>query len=241
MRAALLFPFLFFATIVAAQPQLENSGYEDWTELGTATEEPTQWSSVKTSDGGEFLNAFAPQLCWQSSEAHSGGFSVNLRTVNSAIGAASGLLTNGRVHAEFNISNSYVFSDANNEQWNTGCGSRPDSLIGWFRSAPEPGDFARITALMHVDEGKLPRFETYPNWVGTANWTGPSEEQLEWTRFSVPFSYIDDRMPEYVLLAMSCGEAIRPSGMPTLKCAKSPAMVRAAPCSSRQTCCCMGV
>ncbi|MEZ4737798.1 MAG: hypothetical protein R2818_00160 [Flavobacteriales bacterium] len=207
MRSTPLIPFLFFALQVAAQPQLENAGYEDWTELGTATEEPAQWSSVKTSDGGTFINNLAPQLCWRSDDAHTGSYSVNLRTVNSLAGAAAGLLTNGRVHAEFSISNSYVFSDQVTAEWNTLCSSRPDSLVGWYKAAPQPGDFAKVTALMHVDEGKIPVFNTLPNWVGTARWQAASATVTEWTRFSVPFVYLDERIPEFVLLVMTSGDS----------------------------------
>lgn len=198
---------LCLASLLRAQPQLENAGFEDWGDVGTATEEPLEWSSVKTSDGGALINGFAPQLCWRDSDAHTGLFSTDLRTVSSIAGAAAGLLTNGRVHAEFTVANSYVFSDLTNSGWNTVCGSRPDSLIGWFKAAPQPGDHAKITALMHVATGKLPMFDTYPNWVGTATWTGPDVEQSVWTRFSVPFVYIDNRQPEHVLLAMSCGDS----------------------------------
>ena len=196
---------LSLAPLLWAQPQLENAGFEDWNNVGTATEEPLEWSSVKTSDGGTVINNFAPQLCWQDPDAHTGSFSANLRTVSSIAGPAAGLLTNGRVHAEFTVANSYVFSDLANADWNTVCGSRPDSLIGWFKATPQPGDHAKITALMHVDQGKLPMFDTYPNWVGAATWVGPEVDQTEWTRFSVPFVYLDNRQPELVLLAMSCG------------------------------------
>lgn len=198
---------LCLAPLLWAQPQLENAGFEEWNSVGTATEEPLEWSSVKTSDGGSLINSFAPQLCWRDPVAHTGSFSANLRTVTSIAGPAAGLLTNGRVHAELTVANSYVFSDLGNSDWNTVCGSRPDSLIGWFKATPQPGDHAKITALLHVGQGKLPMFDTYPNWVGTATWVGPLVDQPEWTRFSVPFVYIDGRQPEHVLLAMSCGDS----------------------------------
>jgi len=207
MRIAVLFPFLLLTSFLFAQPQLENASYETWTDAGVNTQEPTEWSSVKTSDGGSLINTFAPQMCWQSTDAHTGSYSVNLRTVTSALGAATGLLTNGRVHAEFTIANSYVFSDLGTAEWNTVCGSRPDSLIGWYKASPAPGDRAKITALMHVEQGKLPMFDTYPNWVGMAAWGANGDTVSTWSRFSVPFTYLDARAPEHVLLAMSCGDS----------------------------------
>lgn len=207
MRITLLFPSLFLTTLLFAQPQLENAGYETWVDVSSATAEPVEWSSVKSSDGGSLINAFAPQLCWRSPDAHTGEYSVNLRTVTSAVGAATGLLTNGRVHAEFTVANSYVFSDLANAEWNTVCGSRPDSLIGWYKATPAPGDHAKITALMHVAQGKMPMFDTYPNWVGSAAWTANGDTVSTWTRFAVPFNYLDERAPEHVLLAMACGDS----------------------------------
>ena len=207
MRIAILFPSLLLTTFLFAQPQLENASYESWTDVGSATEEPVEWSSVKTSDGGGLINTFAPQLCWRSTDAHTGTYSLNLRTVTSAVGAATGLLTNGRVHAEFTIANSYVFSDLVTAEWNTVCGSRPDSLIGWYKASPASGDRAKVTALMHVEQGKLPMFDTYPNWVGTAAWGANGDTVSTWSRFSVPFNYLDERSPEHVLLAVSCGDS----------------------------------
>ena len=206
MRNSVLGITLFSATFLSAQPQLDNASFETWTDLGVATEEPGEWSSVKTSDGGSTINSFAPQMCWRSTEAHTGMYSVNLRTVNSLVGSATGLLTNGRVHAEFTIANSYVFTDGANNEWNTECGSRPDSLIGWYKATPEVGDFARIGALMHVDAGKLPAFDTGANWVGTADWAASTGAVDTWTRFSMPFNYTDARTPEHILLVMTAGD-----------------------------------
>ena len=207
MRHATLLPLFAFATIASAQPQLDNPGFETWQSVGTATEEPEQWSSVKTSDGGTLINNLAPQMVWQSADAHSGSWSANLRTVSSILGAATGLLTNGRVHAELQIENSYVFTDSTNSDWNTLCASRPDSLIGWFKYAPLPGDKAVIGVLLHVDDGKLPGFGTEPNWVGGADWESASATVATWERISVPFYYIDNRVPDYLLMIMTTGDS----------------------------------
>lgn len=124
------FVFSVTAAIAMAQPQPLNSGFETWQNLGTGTEEPEEWSSLKTSDGGTFVNNFAPQVCWQSSDAHTGSFSVNVRTVTSLIGAANGIVTCGRVHAELDPANGRVFTEASDPQWHQALTSRPDSLVG---------------------------------------------------------------------------------------------------------------
>lgn len=203
-----LFMLLLLPVIAQAQPQLQNASFETWTNAGAATQEPTDWSSLKTSDGGAILNGLVPQLCWRSDDAHTGNYSVNLRTVSSVAGDANGLLTNGRVHAEFNIANSYMFTDQGDAQWNTPMGgSRPDSLVGWYKAAPEPGDRSNIGALLHVDEGRLPAFGTEANWVGGASWKAPSAQVGQWTRFSSPFQYSSGAAPEWVLLILTAGDS----------------------------------
>ncbi|MCB9183274.1 MAG: hypothetical protein H6591_05100 [Flavobacteriales bacterium] len=190
-----------------AQPQFENASFEAWNNVGQATEEPVDWSSLKTSDGGIIINSLVPQLCWRSTDAHSGSYSVNLRTVNSAAGTANGLLTNGRVHAELNISNSYMFTDQGDGQWNTPMGSRPDSLVGWYKSSPTGTDRANIGGLLHVDEGRLPAFGTEANWVAGVSWKGPFAQVGTWTRFSKEFTYINGNAPEWILMILTAGDS----------------------------------
>lgn len=190
-----------------AQPQLENPGFETWNNAGQATEEPSEWSSLKTSDGGALINSLVPQLCWRSDDAHTGTRSVNLRTVSSLAGDANGLLTNGRVHAELDVQNSYMFTDQENAQWHTPMASRPDSLVGWFKAQPEPGDRANIGALLHVSDGRLPAFGTEGNYVAGASWKAPYGEVASWTRFAVPFQYLNNTPPEYVLLILTAGDS----------------------------------
>ncbi|MBK8950700.1 MAG: hypothetical protein IPM68_18150 [Flavobacteriales bacterium] len=205
-RTTLAFPLLISLPLLA-QPQLDNPGFESWQNVGTGTEEPTEWSSVKTSDGGTLINNLAPQMVWRSSDAHSGSYSVNIRTVSSFLGPATGLLTNGRVHAELQVENSYVFTDTLNGDWSTACASRPDSLIGWYKYTPQPGDQAVIGVLMHVDDAKLPAFGTELNWVGGADWTSASATVGAWTRFATPFVYTDNREPEHILMIMTSGDS----------------------------------
>ena len=190
-----------------AQPQLENASFEAWDNAGQAAQEPQQWSSLKTSDGGAFINGLVPQLCWRSDDARTGQYSVNLRTVSSVIGAANGLLTNGRVHAELNVANSYMYTVQDNEQWRTAMTSRPDSIVGWFKAAPQTGDRANVGALLHVDEGRLPAFGTEGNYVAGASWKAPFGSVSEWTRFSAPFQYLNDWQPEWILLILTAGDS----------------------------------
>lgn len=205
-RARLL-PLALLAVGAAAQPQLENPSFEAWDNAGQATQEPQQWSSLKTSDGGSFINSLVPQLCWRSTDARTGQYSVNLRTVGSVIGPANGLLTNGRVHAELNVANSYVYTDQGSEPWRAAITGRPDSLVGWFKAAPQAGDRANVGALLHVNDGRLPAFGTEANYVAGASWKAPFGAVGQWTRFSTPFQYLNDWQPQWILLILTAGDS----------------------------------
>lgn len=209
MKISAFVSFLAVAAppILQAQPQLENPSFESWDNAGQATQEPQQWSSLKTSDGGALINSLVPQLCWRSDDARTGQHSVNLRTVSSVVGAANGLLTNGRVHAELDVADSYMYTVQDNEQWRTAMTSRPDSIVGWFKAAPQSGDRANVGALLHVDEGRLPAFGTEGNYVAGASWKAPFGNVSEWTRFSAPFQYLNDWQPEWILLILTAGDS----------------------------------
>lgn len=196
------------ANVVLAQPQPLNSGFETWQNLGTGTEEPEEWSSIKTSDGGTFVNNFAPQVCWRSSEAHTGSYSVNVRTVTSPIGAANGIVTCGRVHAELDPANGRVFTEASDPQWHQVLTSRPDSVVGWYRTTVQTGDYPTIDAIIHTGAASIPENGTIGNWVATANWDGVSANAGEWTRFSAPFNYFSVNAPAYFLMVLTSGDSL---------------------------------
>ena len=204
LPAALLAPVL-----ALAQPQFSNPGFENWQNLGTGTEEPTEWSSIKTRDGGSFINNLAPQVSWRSTDFHSGAYSVQLKSVNTSIGiVANGTLTCGRVHAELNPNNGYVFTDAANADWNQVLTSRPDSLTGWFKANPQPGDKGKVEAVLHTGAGQLPQGTTFPNFIARARWIAPSATVGTWTRFSVPFNYYNAGTPSHILLVLTSGDSL---------------------------------
>ncbi|MCB0793857.1 MAG: hypothetical protein KDB88_03895, partial [Flavobacteriales bacterium] len=199
---------LLMPTLVLAQPQISNSGFETWTGLGGATEEPSEWSSIKTSDGGSLINQLAPQVCWQDADAHTGSYSVRLETVSAIIGAANGIITTGRVHAELTPENGYVFTDQGNTQWNQAMTSRPDSMIGWYKAMPNAGDHGKVEIILHTGAGSIPENGTFGNWVGRARWEPASATVTTWTRFSVPFFYYNSNTPQWALAALTAGDSL---------------------------------
>lgn len=193
--------------IVNYGQQLENPGFENWENAGTVKDEPVDWSTIKTSDDPG-ISSVAPVTFDRSDDAHSGNYSLKLYNLSVFGLVATGAITNGRFHAEFDLDASYSFTQANDPQWHTPFTWHPDSLTGWFKFYPREDDRAQFKVILHVDECKLPENGTLPNWVGMAVYvTEPGVTYDTWTRFSVPFEYFSDIIPEYELTVLNSGDS----------------------------------
>jgi hypothetical protein len=207
MKRSLLFTVLLLhGSFFIAQQQLENPSFENWENTGSPTEEPTEWSSIKTSDAGSFLNSSAPQVCEQSTDAHTGTYSVRLENKSVFGIVATGTLTNGRAHADTDPEKGYVFTDANDSNWNTPFTDRPDSLTGWYKYAPSSGDKAKVEAIIHSGAAKNPEKGTAGNFIGRARFVTDTAA-IVWTRFSVPFSYFNGNASSHILLVLTSGDS----------------------------------
>ena len=188
------------------QSQFENPGFEEWEEVGTPYEEPTNWSSIKTSDHS--ASSASPKVIGISDDAHSGNYSIYL--INKYVGlidyVAPGNITNGRIHVSPDLDpfKSNVFTDIHNDQWNTPLTHRPDSVVGWYKANPVPGDFPTVKVILHADSNSIPGDSL--KWIARAYWKGERGVVVdEWTRFSAPFDYYLDDTPEYILSAITSG------------------------------------
>jgi len=143
MRKTILLYFISLSAIGFSQTQLENPGFEGtWENVSGAEDEPYDWSSLKTADA---LAALAPVVAFQeATNPHSGTRCIRLQNVTSFGVVANGLLTNGRVHADFDPALGYIFTNTTDPQWNTPFTNRPDSLVGWFRYDPSGSDKGKI-------------------------------------------------------------------------------------------------
>ncbi len=208
LLSALLIPILFFNAFGQA---IENPGFEDWEDAGTVIDEPVNWSSIKTSDAGSLVNNAAPVVWGQSDDAHTGNYSIeltNVLTLGTII--ATGTITNGRVHADFNPNAAFIYTNPDDERWHTTFTGRPDSVIVWAKYTPAGTDTAQVKVLLHVNEGTLPITpENQMNRIGYAqiNITGTVDT---WTRFAAAFEYDSEQNPEYILMALTSGAGITP-------------------------------
>jgi hypothetical protein len=184
-----------------SQQQPENAGFENWETIsGLTTQEPVDWSSIKTSDNSG-INPLAPYVWDKSTDSHSGIYSVKLENKNTFVGiVAAGLMTNGRVHAEI-TGNGWVFTDINNSQWNTPLTQKPDSIVVWAKFTSVSGDVAQARALLHTGSAKTPD-AAQTNWIATAQIDIPTSVST-WTRFSAPFTYLNSNTPQYILIVLN--------------------------------------
>ena len=199
-----LFSLIILISTLAAQQQMQNPGFEQWEDVDVVTDEPKHWSSIKKSDDLG-LTGLAPVVWGRSTDAHSGNYSLSLFNFYVALinDVATGMITNGRVHANLNTDSSYVFTDVNNKQWHGVLTDRPDSIAGWFKCNPAIGDFGTVKFLLHTGEAHIPGYLN--NSIAEANYELPTQEVTQWTRFSAPFIYTSSSNPEYFLAVITSG------------------------------------
>ena len=200
---------VFMAIWSYGQQQPENPGFETWENVGLDRPEPVDWSSIKTSDGGSFVNGFAPYVWDQSTDAHTGSYSVKLET-GTVLGInAPGTVTNGRIHATL-AGEGWAFTVPTDPQWNTPLTQKPDSVAIWLKYSPAGNDVAQVKALLHTGTAKIPDVNS-ANYVALAEIYVP-DATATWTRFSAPFTYFNSTDPEYILFVVSTADEVATLG-----------------------------
>jgi hypothetical protein len=149
----------------------------------------------------------APNVCFRSSIAHSGQYSIKLENKLTLI-VANGTATNGRIHPNLITSLAYMYTDTIDGHWNTPFTARPDSLTGWFLYTPQGGDSLEVYAILHRGFGKQP--DETSNWIARAYFRSSANTGDKWMRFSTPFIYYSDQTPEYVLAILNSGNGYNP-------------------------------
>ncbi len=200
----LLLITLVISNNLLSQQQIQNPGFEEWEDVGLSKEEPTHWSSIKTSDNLS-LNIHAPIVWDKSTDAHSGNYSLYLFNyyVSLISHVATGTISNGRFHADMDPDLGYAFTDPNNPMYHGVLTDKPDSVVGWYKCNPAVGDFGTIKFLLHTGYAAIPGDES--NYIAMAYQELPSVEVNKWTRFSIPFVYTSGDTPEYFLSILTSG------------------------------------
>ncbi|MEZ5084084.1 MAG: hypothetical protein R2750_11640 [Bacteroidales bacterium] len=194
---------IFAAIWSYGQQQPENPGFETWENVGLNRPEPVDWSSIKTSDGGSIVNGFAPYVWDQSTDAHTGTYSIKLET-GTVLGInAPGTVTNGRIHATLG-GEGWAFTEPGNDLWSTPMTQKPDSVAIWVKNLPVGNDVAQVKALLHTGAAIIPDV-TSANYVALAEIYIPNVITT-WTRVSAPFNYFNSTDPEYILFVISTAD-----------------------------------
>lgn len=204
----LLLAFCLATTTLLAQTAVPNGGFENWTNAGGSSEEPTSWNSNKTGGGNA---SAAPQTCFREGNPHSGTYCLRIKATTYFGVTVNGICATGRVEApSFSSSDGYVGTVTSNANFNSPFTGRPDSLVGWYKFTSAGSNPGTVQVNLHTGAGALPESGTYqgnttPNVVGRAVFNTPTSTVSGWTRFSVPFVYVNNSTPAYFLAVINTG------------------------------------
>src|SRR5689334_2143512 len=102
MKKLLLVITTLFSAVSFAQTPIPNGTMEAWQNVGSATEEPTEWNSLMTGNLCGLCSFGAQQLCYRESavaNVHSGTYSAKIITKVILGNPANGVMTLGQVVA----------------------------------------------------------------------------------------------------------------------------------------------
>ncbi len=192
-----------------AQTAVPNGEYENWQNVGQSTEEPTNWNSNKT--GGGFATS-GPQTCFRDTSTINGGsYCMKIKTGSYFGIVVNGSGTTGKVEApSTSKSEGYIHTIAGDPSYSSAFTGRPDSIVFWYRYTKAGSDYPKIETRLHVGNAYAPETpvngnhpDSTVNIVARALWNGPANSVATWTRISIPFTYVDARTPQYILVTMT--------------------------------------
>ncbi|CAA6829629.1 MAG: Unknown protein [uncultured Aureispira sp.] len=208
---------LFSTTLMFGQTTIPNGDFENWQSIGTADEEPTNWSGNKTGSG--FAN-LGPQTCFrESSNPHTGSYCLKLDNGSFFGTPINATATTGRIEApSSNPTDGYINTLTTNADHNTPFTGRPDSLVGWFRFDQGGTDVGRIQAILHdnFNVSNPDQGGSAAHIISEAAFDLPNGNTAAWTRFAVPFNYNNGSTPEYILLIATASSTIGSANSSTI-------------------------
>lgn len=209
MKAITFFILILLCSTLQAQ-QLGNASFEDWDNLGSNSEEPTNWSSFKTATGS--FAAFGSKQVERSSIVRTGAtglYSARIWSKSTLGIMANGVLTTGRMNmGSSNLSSpdNYNYTVLNDAAFSESLIFAPDSIVFWARYTAAASESAGMHAIIHDEfavQDPLDAAST-PYVVAEADLQF-SPTNNAWVRFSTPFTYTVNTglAPKYILLTFS--------------------------------------
>jgi hypothetical protein len=157
----LLISLMLTGVAAMAQPQLENTGFENWENLTSNTREPNEWNSIKTGGGNASTpNGFVVDRSTTVRPGTAGLYSALVETKNFLVVVVNvtvnGVVTNGRVEAPtFQAADGYIRTKTDDQNFYTSITDRPDSIVVWVNYQPSGNDQGSFEVILHdvVDNG----------------------------------------------------------------------------------------
>lgn len=180
------------STIILAQQQPDNAGFENWDATGTNNEEPTDWNGMMTGNLCTFCQFGASQRVFRDdSEVHGGTYSARIESTEAAGVTVNGTITTGRVTApSTNPSEGYNVTLTANGNFNHPFTDMPDSLVFWAKyNITDASDSARVSFVLHDNYG----LQDPQNAASTAHVVASARTNFQtggvWQRMALAFDY----------------------------------------------------
>ena len=129
--------FSLITSFALTAQQIDNGAMESWDNLGSSTEEPSNWNSFMSASGG--LALFGSQQVEQSSNvpaSSSGSYSARVFSKSTIGIIANGNLTLGRINMGSSTpssSQNYNYTVTGDSDFSQELTSSPDSIVFWVK------------------------------------------------------------------------------------------------------------
>ncbi|MFN5506627.1 MAG: T9SS type A sorting domain-containing protein [Flavobacteriia bacterium] len=203
-------PFLLLLSLPFRAQQIGNAGFENWDNLGSNQEEPTNWSSFKTATGS--FAAFASKQVERSGTVRSGAsgsYSARIWSKSTLGIMANGVLTTGRMNmgsSSLSSPDNYNYTVLNDAAFSESLTLAPDSIVFWARYSAAASEKAGMHAIIH-DQFAVqdPLNATSTPYVVAESDLQFSPTNNQWVRYSVPFVYTVNTglVPKFILLTFT--------------------------------------
>lgn len=185
MKKIYLLFISILATSVVFSQALPNASFDNWTNAGSY-DDPDNWNTLNS------LTATFGVVTVQKAtgaDIHTGAAAIKMVTLSVLGQNANGLATTGTINvAGMTVDGGIPYT------------LRPDSIIGWYKCAPQGADFG------FVDFSLLDAAGT--DTVGFAHFQTPNAAVSSYTRFSVAINYYNATTPALSRCVMSSSAGV---------------------------------
>ena len=209
-KRLILLVLLILISLITFSQQIGNGNLESWDNVGTSSEEPTNWNSFKSATGS--LVSLASQQIQRSTAIRSGASGVYCARIwsKSTLGiVANGNMTVGQINMGSSTpasTSNYNLSKTTDDNFSEALTLSPDSLVFWVKYTAASGSSqARVNAIIHDEYNLRDPLDanSNPHVVATATLNYLPTGGV-WVRKSVPFMYTGpSTTPQFILITFT--------------------------------------